>query len=66
MNLLQLAFTEHSLTFTSEALNQVIKAEGAGLVHPEEEKAAGWPNCSLPVPKGSLQTGGESTLYKDK
>jgi len=34
-------------------------AGGAGLVQPREES-----HCSLPVPKGSLQTGGESPLYK--
>jgi len=42
------------------------QAEGDGLVQPEEEKAVGWPHCSLPVPQGSLQTGGESTLYKGR
>ena len=36
------------------------------LVQPGEEKASGLPHCSLPVPKGSLQTGGESTPYKDR
>ena len=33
---------------------------------PGEEKAAGWPHCSLPEPKESLQTGGESTLWKGR
>ena len=37
------------------------QVEGAGLVKPEKEKAVGWPHCSLPVPKGSLQT-----LYKSR
>jgi len=31
-------------------------------VQPGEEKAVGCPHCSLSVPKGSLQTGGEPTL----
>ena len=40
------------------------QAEGAGLVQPGEKKAAGWPNCSLSVPKGRPYTGRESTLWK--
>ena len=36
------------------------------LALPGEKKAVGQPCCSLPVPKGSLQTGGEPTLNKGR
>jgi len=39
------------------------QAEGAGLVHPGEEKAVSRPHWSLPVLKRGLQKGGESTFY---
>ena len=36
------------------------------LALPGEKKAVWQPCCSLPVPKGSLQTGGEPTLNKGR
>lgn len=37
-----------------------------GLFSLEKRGLQGGPHCSLPVPKGSLQTGGESTFYKGR
>jgi len=40
------------------------QAEGVGAVQSGEEKAAGWPYSSLPVPEGDLQEGRRGTFHK--
>jgi len=60
------SFSRTSLPAQRLAMRKRGTISGFLKTRPGEEKAVRRPHCSLPVPIGSLQTGGEPTLYKSR